>query len=182
VAVLAGLRQTSLIDDLLGPALEQRAEMREEAAALILSRLLEPPAPLGRYQWRLFMPDTDRPDVLSVPGFSPLQSATTWAIGVGVTGVAFQTGDSQYAVDDEITALYPLPDDVSDEMRRARHGRLKVVAAMPVKSALGTTLGVLTASSERRNIYITRQEGQRQHARLADAVARVLIDIVGMSE
>jgi hypothetical protein len=182
VAVLAGLRQSSMIDDLLGPSLGERTEMREEAAALILARLLDPAGPLGRYEWRLFMPDPEDQDTLAVPAFAPMQSATTWPVGVGVTGVAYSTGESQYALGDEISELYPITENVVDGERRTRHARLKVVAAMPVRSALGTTLGVLTASSERRSAYVTQREGQREHARLADAVARVLIDLVGFGE
>lgn len=182
VAVLAGLRQSSLIDDLVGPSIGQRTEMREEAADLILTRLLDPAGKLGRYEWRLFVPNPDQPETLHVPAFAPVQSTTTWPVGVGVTGVAYDTGESQYAVGEEISRLYPIPSDVADAVRLARHARLGVVAAMPVQSALGRTLGVLTASAESRSVFITTREGEREHARLADAVARVLVDLLGFEE
>ena len=182
VAVLAGLRQSSLIEDLVGPAVGQRTEMREEAAQVILASLLDPSGPLGRYEWRLFVPDPDDPGTLHVPAFAPVQSTTTWPVGIGVTGVAYASGQGAYAIGDELDRLYPIPPGVADPVRLARHARLKVVAAMPVQSALGATLGVLTASSQAKSLYITRRQGEREHARLADAVARVLIDLLGFEE
>ncbi|HVW80208.1 MAG TPA: hypothetical protein VHB69_04630 [Mycobacteriales bacterium] len=182
LAVLSGLRQSSLVEQLVGPRSRERTEMQEEATELILGALLTPPGALGRYQWRLFLPDPDDPRRLIVPPHAPVTSNTTWPVGVGVTGVAYATGISQYAVDHEIATLYPVPPDELDDVRRARHEHLRVVAAMPIKSALGTTLGVLTASSEKRSLYITTVDGEREHARLADAVARVLIDIMGLPE
>lgn len=144
--------------------------------------LLKPRGRLGRYEWRLFVPDPDRPGTLHVPAFAPVQSTTTWPIGVGVTGVAYQSGQGELGVGEGLAETYPVSPGLVDPERAARHARLKVVAAMPVQSALSTTLGVLTASSEARSLYITTPAGQRDHARLADAVARVLIDLLGFDE
>jgi hypothetical protein len=182
IGTTGGIPQSSYIDDLFRSRRRERSEMREESAMRILRLLLKPPGELGEYQWRLFVPDPYKPDTLSVPIYAPDHSTTIWPFGVGVTGTAYATGEPVCAVGEEIEQLYPVPDSLIDADRAARHAELKVVASMPLTSARGRTIGVLTASTNDELDHITTPQGAEEHSRIADAVTRVLIDMLGHPE
>jgi hypothetical protein len=182
VGAAAGLRQGEAIEDLIIRAHHSRSVLREESAARLLHLLLTPEGELGRYEWRLFVPDPDDRDNLVVPPFAPVKSNTVWPVGQGVTGVAYETGEPQYAFGQEIETSFPVEPGVLDPDREARHAQLKVVAAMPLTSARGRVIGVLTASSNADLDHIATVEAAREHSRMADAAARVLIDMLDHRE
>ena len=99
----------------MGRGLEDKSEMREEAAARILDQLLcHATGDLSGYAWRLFVQDDADRKLLIVPGFAPTQSTTEWPVGQGVTGTAFATGRGHFALGDEIAELYPVDPESID--------------------------------------------------------------------
>ncbi|MDE0669019.1 MAG: hypothetical protein OXI48_08335 [bacterium] len=66
-----------------------------------------------------------------------------------------------------------------DEDRQRRYADLAEVAAMPVLNAAGATIGVLSVSHTTGRAILATSEGRRAHSTAADALARVLVDLLG---
>ncbi len=103
------------------------------------------------------------------PGPSPV-----FRMGEGVAGTAWATGAFAIAegveASDETFAL-------STE-KQARYSDLAVVAAMPVTNAAGHVLAVLSAGSSDPDSGLRTDAGMEAFVALADAVARVLVDLL----
>ncbi|MBA3372644.1 MAG: hypothetical protein H0T98_03865 [Euzebyaceae bacterium] len=167
-------RQQAQLDDLLEPLLERRELQRTVAGARLIRALLAHSGFSSSYEFRLYLLDAD--EGLLLPSYEPedSHSSTGWAIGQGVTGRAYETGEYDAARGaDLLDPGYGL-----DAEQLGRYAGLQVVAAMPVRSARNEVVAILTGSSTADDGMLTSPEGKDRHAELADVVARVLIDIL----
>lgn len=70
--------------------------------------------------------------------------------------------------------------DLTEEQQlKYRELGLQIVSAMPIRNARKEAIGILAASStEEAADYIASPAGKRVHLELAEAVGRVLIDVL----
>lgn len=141
----------------------------------VIAMLTSPASgPLAGCSFQLYIFDDDEQLLLPVlqpghPGPSP-----RFAVGEGVTGTAWATG--AYAVAEGV--------ETSDETfslsteKQARYSDLAVVAAMPVTNAAGRVLAVLSAAADDPGAELRTEAGMEALVALADAVARVLVDLL----
>jgi hypothetical protein len=98
-----------------------------------------------------------------------------WKRREGVTGLAYDTGDYQIATG---RATHDGTHNL-DEERQRQYANLTEVAAMPVKNALGLTIGVLSVSHTTGRPILATSESRKAHSAAADALARVVVDLLG---
>lgn len=155
---------------------------RVAAARLALARrlasemLLSPPSagPLAGCKFHLFLYDHDADRLL--PALEPenTDGSRGWAIGQGATGLAYQRESYELLTGADVAAE---TSGLTEDLQR-RYADLELVAAMPVKSAGGRTIGVLTASSRDANSQAASDAGYDEHLKLAVLVSRVLVDLL----
>ena len=141
----------------------------------VLAMLTSPRnGPLAGCSFQLYLFDIVEQLLLPVlqpghPGPSP-----RFALGEGVAGTAWATGADAIAeggeTSDETFALAA--------EKQARYSDLAVVAAMPVTNAAGQVLAVLSAASDDPDTELRSEAGMEALVALADAVARVLVDLL----
>ncbi|MDQ3710189.1 MAG: hypothetical protein M3387_12945 [Actinomycetota bacterium] len=167
-------RQQDQLDELLEPPLERRDLQRRVAGARLIPALLASSGFPASYEFRLYLLDADEDRLL--PSYEPegSPSSTGWAVGQGVTGRAWQTGEYDAARGEALVD----PGYGLDAEQLQRYAGLQVVAAMPVRSARNEVMAILTGSSTTDDGRLTSPDGKDRHAELADVLARVLIDIL----
>ena len=130
----------------------------------------------GDCEFRFFMFDDDEEKLFAVlrPD-QPDAGQRGWRRSEGVTGRAYDSGEYQIATGGAThDGTYNL-----DEDRQQRYANLTEVAAMPVQNALGVTIGVLSVSHATDRTILATVESRRAHSAAADALARVVIDLLG---
>jgi hypothetical protein len=173
--VHSSVRQGERVDNLVGRTRERRDEQRMLARNRLLRLLLEHETGLPEnYQWRIFMYDEET-DLL-VASYAPegAASATSWEIGKGAVGHAFETNEHVLvrgpACSDGTYGLTP--------EQQERYQELHVVAAMPLRNPYGDPFAVLAGSSTNDDGQLATPDGHRRHVELATIVQRVLIDLL----
>jgi hypothetical protein len=97
-----------------------------------------------------------------------------WEVGQGATGEAYRRGEYVLATGDSVwNERYGL---TPDQQRRYRD--LTAVAAMPVETASGEVMAVLSASSKEVGTPLARDDGYEEHFLKATLVARILVDLL----
>jgi hypothetical protein len=97
-----------------------------------------------------------------------------WLVGQGATGVAWEQGEYVLVQGPEVSdPTYGLT-----PAQQTKYADLTAVAAMPVLNASGLVIAILSASSRHRDPALANMEGFREHVALAEAVARILIDLL----
>lgn len=126
--------------------------------------------------FRFFMYDDDEEKLFAVlhTGLSE-RSRRGWKRKEGVTGLAYDTGHYQIATG---SATHDGTHNL-DKDRQQQYADLTEVAAMPVKNAQGVTLGVLSLSHTTGRTILATDESRRAHSAAADALARVVVDLLG---
>ena len=153
---------------------EATAAVRLLVADFAIGRLLTRNyGPLGGVEFHLFM--YDEPSGRLVPIFEPREDASRgWAAGQGATGQCYLTGEYVLvrgaAVSD---GTYDLTQQQQEQYRN-----LAIVAAMPVLNARGEVIAVLSGSSEDADSPLGSPDGYAEHVALADAMARILVDLL----
>lgn len=127
-------------------------------------------------EFRFFMFDDDAKKLFAVLHTGrPERGQQGWKRKEGVTGLAYDTGDYQIATGSGThDGTYNL-----DKQRQQEYIDLTEVAAMPVKNAQGVTLGILSASHTTGRTILATEESRKAHSTAADALARVVIDLLG---
>ena len=113
--------------------------------------------------------------VLDLGGAEEAQQQRGWKPGEGATGAAYITGQHQIA---DWNATHDGTFNLDEEDQR-RYAHLTEVSAMPVINAIGTTIGVLTASHSTGQEILTTNEGREALKTAADSMARLVIDLLG---
>ena len=127
-------------------------------------------------EFRFFMFDAEEEKLVAVlrPD-QPEIGHRGWKRREGVTGLAYDTGDYQIATG---SATHDGTHNL-DEDRQRQYANLTEVAAMPVKNALGVTIGVLSVSHATGRTILATNESRKAHSAAADALARVVVDLLG---
>ena len=178
VVIRAGVGDSERIRDLLGTVHRRREAGREAASRFILRELLSPDAAgfPAHYEFRLFLPDEHRQRLLPEYESPGRFRSEGWEIGQGATGAAWSSGSyvrvRGATVSDGTYGLTP--------EQQERYRDLLVVAAAPVLNARAEPIAVLSVSSDIDDGFLFEGDGPELHKELAQAVARVLIDISGI--
>lgn len=178
VVVYASTRQSEAVEELVDATRERASESRLATGRYVLDLVLRPGAGgfANHYEFRLYAPDPDRPVVSLREEFSSTGALTDerWAPSQGAVGAAWSSAslirDRGPRVSD---ATYGL---TAEQQQLYRH--LAVVAAAPVLDAAGRPIAVLSVASNDDDGYLFERDGAAALARLADVVARVLIDLI----
>lgn len=172
----------ALDDDQIDEPAEQIAAHRISAAAYALKGLLHIPVDtLNVCDVRLYLPDDSGQLVpLQHPDEDPdsMASYRPWLIGTGATGAAYEHGGLVFAEGEAIfDTTHGVPPDVADSLREQG---LTAVAAMPIVNALNRPIAVVTATTteSRRRFLVDAEDAERALLPIADATARVLIDLL----
>jgi DNA-binding IclR family transcriptional regulator len=181
LAALSTARQGRQVDELVGEPLTQREKERVVAAARLTRALLSPEQTgfPSHYEFRLFLMDPAVGRLL--PAFESEgidQAPEGWAPNQGATGLAWQANTRVLvkgrAVSDESYGL--------SATQQERYRDLAIVAAMPIRTARGRVIGVLSVSSTEDDGFLELPEAILEHLELAEVAARILVDILGMRE
>jgi hypothetical protein len=164
-----------------GPVLVDRiSRARYTAADLFVRRLrAHPGGALEGASLHLYLPDETGMALVPVfesdRGVGSERAADWWQVGQGLVGRAWRDREVLTARGADVLAdLAGLPPE-----RRERYGRLAVVAAVPLLNAAGRPIAVLAASSADPASPIDNPEGIETLLTHADAIARVLVDLLG---
>jgi hypothetical protein len=176
VAQLTAARQFHRIMDLIRPIEEHSKDVRTKAAAVLLEGLLDTPDPdFEGFEFRVYVYDTDSKMLQAV--WSPKGSqggAHGWKIGEGVVGHAYEYDDWRVAFDDECwDGTYNVPPDRAD-----RYKDLRSVGAVPCRNARRQVVAVLAVSSRVDSTRLRQANIQAKLHMQANAVARVIIDVL----
>lgn len=164
------------IAELVEQPLERQSLQRQVAGEMIIPAVLRYAGFPDVYEFRLYLFDEDAQKL--VPSYEPgHEPSTGWQVGQGITGKAWETGEYEAASGERLSA----PEYGLTPEQRTRYSHLRVVAAMPVRSARNEVLAVLTGSTSEDDDYLLSPEGREQHRVLADVVARVLIDVLQLT-
>lgn len=127
-------------------------------------------------QLRFFMYDKQQERLFAVlrPN-QPEMGQRGWRLREGVTGVAYATGEFQIATG---AATHDGTYNLDEDYQR-RYAHLTEVAAMPVMNAEGVVVGVLSASHDADKSILETEDWRRAHQVAADALARVVVDLLG---
>ena len=161
-----------------GPVVVDRvSRARYTAADLFVRRLrAHPGGALEGASLHLYLPDET--GMALVPVFESDRAGRAgdwWQVGQGLVGRAWRDREVVTARGREVVeALAGLPAE-----RRERYGTLAVVAAVPVLNAAGRPIAVLGASTADPASRLDGPEGVEALLTHADAVARVLVDLLG---
>lgn len=155
-------------DDVVG-------EVRFLLAQDVLSRMLRPTeGPLGHCTLHLYLYDADSDQLVTVSAPGIPEAADSWDIGQGATGTAYELGQfvlvEGRAVSDDTYGLTP--------EQQARYSDLSAVAAMPVATASGDVVGVLTVATDDPHHRLASPEAFDDLVVRAEKVARVLVDLL----
>jgi hypothetical protein len=181
VAALSTTRQSRQVDELVGDPLTRRDQEREVAAARLIRALLAPEETgfPRHYEFRLFLMDKAAGRLLPAFESEGIDDAPEgWAPNQGATGLAWSANTRVLvkgaAVSDETHGL--------SATQQERYERLRVVGAMPVRTARDRVIGVLSVSSHDDDGFLELPEAILAHLELAQVIARILIDILGGHE
>lgn len=153
------------------------ASARLALARRVMSDLLltdKDQGPLAGCGFHLFLYDAEVERLL--PALEPAATLPSqgWNAGQGATGEAFRRGEYVLVTSADVhNGTYGL---TIEQQERYRH--LALVAAMPVKTASGRTIGVLSASTDDCSSAAGSPEGFDEHLELAVFSARVLVDLL----
>jgi hypothetical protein len=173
--------QQSTPGAIAGPVRVDRiSRARYTAADLFVRRLrAHPGGGLEDASLHLYLPDETGMALVPVfeadRGISGERAADWWQVGQGLVGRAWQDREVLTARGADVLAdLAGLPPE-----RRERYGRLAVVAAVPVLNGAGRPIAVLAGSSSDPASRLDGPEGVETLLTNADAIARVLVDLLG---
>lgn len=121
---------------------------------------------------RLYLYDDDLEAL--APIFHEGENATTWPLGKGATGVAYQSQQYVAAVG---TAVWDATFGLTAEQRE-KYQHLKAVASSPIFSAAGRTIAVITASTTDEGSRLVSPEGERDLTVVALLISRVMIELL----
>jgi hypothetical protein len=157
-------------------AAESANGARYLAAVAALHGLLYPPRdPLADCQFVVYLYDADEDELLAAFFDETLPEPPSWEVGRGATGIAYDEGTYMLAVGAEARdPAYGL-----SEAELERHASAAVVAAMPVFNGSGDVIAVLSGTSQDPQSTLATPDGFNLHLSLAEAVARILIDLLG---
>jgi hypothetical protein len=165
--------------DVAGAAVvvDRVSRARYTAADLFVRRVRNHPGgPLEGCSLHLYLPDET--GMMLVPVFEPdrVRGGTGWwQVGQGIVGRAWRDREALTARDAEVMeGLQDLP-----PARREQYAALAVVVAVPVLNAVGRPIAVLTASSSDPASQVDRPEGIEAMVTHADALARIIVDLLG---
>lgn len=163
-----------------GPAVvvDRVSRARYTAADLFIRRMrAHPGGALEGASLHLYLPDET--GLMLVPAFEADRTGRGgtdwWQVGQGLVGRAWRDGEGLTARGEEIMhGLADLP-----IARRQRYAGLAVVAAVPVLNAVGRAIAVLSGSATEPASRLDAPEGIEALVTHADAIARVLVDLLG---
>jgi hypothetical protein len=163
-----------------GPAVvvDRVSRARYTAADLFIRRMrAHPGGALEDASVHLYLPDET--GLMLVPAFEADRTGRGgtdwWQVGQGLVGRAWRDGEGLTARGDEILhGLADLP-----AARRQRYAGLSVVAAVPVLNAASRAIAVLSASATDPASRLDAPEGVEALVTHADAIARLLVDLLG---
>jgi hypothetical protein len=150
---------------------------RYTAADLFVRRLrAHPGGALEDASLHLYLPDETGMALVPVFESDRADRATDWwQVGQGLVGRAWRDREVLTARGrDVLEDLAGLPPE-----RRERYGALAVVAAVPVLNGAGRPIAVLAGSSADPASRLDGREGIETLLTHADAIARVLVDLLG---
>jgi hypothetical protein len=162
----------------VGPVVVDRvSRARYTAADLFVRRLrAHPGGALEGASLHLYLPDET--GTALVPVFESDRAgraADWWQVGQGLVGRAWQDREVVTARGPEVLdGLESLPAE-----RRQRYSALAVVAAAPVLNGAGRPIAVLAGSTADPASRLDGPEGVQALLTYADALARVLVDLLG---
>lgn len=150
---------------------------RYTAADLFIRRLRSHPGgPLEGSTLHLYL--LDETGMMLVPAFEADRSgggSGWWQVGQGIVGRAWRDREALVARGAEILqGLEHLP-----PARREQYAGLAVLAAVPVLNAAGRPIAVLSASAPDPATALDRPEGVEALVTHADAIARIIVDLLG---
>ncbi len=171
---------TSIAADAQRPDFELGPNEEDDATRLILAELLlrrlliETSDPVADCRFQLYLHDPDLSLLQPVldpghpgasPGFPPHQGTVgeAWATGEYVIATGPSASDETFNLSPE---------------QRERYSDVTVAAAVPVTNAGGRIIGVVSGFSRDEDSALARHEGFVRHVFLAEAAARVLIDLL----
>lgn len=167
--------QSEQVDELVGEPLRRQTAARQAAAQRLLSALLEPGAAglPEQYEIRVYLPDEQ--GVLQPEYAAPTSGeAESWEEGRGATGMAWETNGLIVARGDSVAdGTYGL-----SEAQQRRYADLAVVASLPIQTARGQRMGVLSVSSHHDDGRLEDPQALEDLNALSEVVARVLIDVL----
>ncbi len=163
-----------------GPAVvvDRVSRARYTAADLFIRRMrAHPGGALEDTSLHLYLPDET--GLMLVPAFEADRTGhggtDWWQVGQGLVGRAWRDTEGLTARGEEILqGLTDLP-----PARQQRYVDLAVVAAVPVLNAVGRAIAVLSASATDPASRLDRPEGIEALVTHADAIARLLVDLLG---
>jgi hypothetical protein len=151
---------------------------RYTAADLFIRRMrAHPGGALDGSSIHLYLPDET--GLMLVPAFEADRAGRVgtdwWQVGQGIVGRAWRDGEALSARGEEIMhGLVDLP-----AARRQRYAGLAAVVAVPVMNALRRPIAVLSASATDPATRLDSPEGIEALVTHADAIARVIVDLLG---
>lgn len=159
--------------DSIGPDEENDATRWALAEILIQQLLLRPAEPLQDCHFQLYLFDADARVLSPILDESHSGPRQHFVPGQGATGEAWETGN--YVVADGPAVCDETFNLTTEQQELYRN--LAVVAAMPVINAGGQVLAILSADSPDPASKLAAQEGFERHVFLAEAVARIFVDL-----
>lgn len=158
----------------IGPDEEDDATRWVLASRLFEDLLLRPSGPLVGCTLQLYLYDEERDLLLPILTPGHPGPSLGFVPGQGATGMAWARGECVIAqgpaVADNTFHLSP--------EQKERYQDLAAVAAMPVKNGAGRVIAVLAAASTAPDRALLTDEGFEYHVFLAEAVARILVDLL----
>jgi hypothetical protein len=151
---------------------------RYTAADLFIRRMrAHPGGALDGSVLHLYLPDET--GLMLVPAFEADRAGRAgtdwWQVGQGIVGRAWRDGEALTGRGTEILeGLADLP-----PARRQRYAGLAVIAVVPVLNAVGRPIAVLSASTADHASVIDAPEGIEALVTHADAIARLIVDLLG---
>lgn len=178
VAIVASTdRQARQVDELMGETERRRRRERKKAGDVAIGLLLQGSVFIGHdLNLAVYLPLPSGDLAVEYSSQVPPEH-TTWTPPHGATGFAFSAGRrviarGRAARDD----TYLLSDE---EKRRAAN--LAVVAAEPITNQSARTFGVLTIYGVCDDGFLATPDGVAEHQALAEAIARLLIDVCNVA-
>jgi hypothetical protein len=178
VVVYASARQSEGVDELIDAERRRRSEARLAAGRYVLEQILRPGAEgfPEHYEFRLFAPDPQADVFVLREEYASTGELTDerWEPGQGVTGAAWSSASLVRARGAPVSdGTYRLTRE-----QQERYRQLAVVAAAPLLDARKRPIAVLSTASREDDGFIFEGDGAARLAALADAAARILIDLV----
>jgi hypothetical protein len=180
LAVLGTAQQGKHVEHLLEALRKRRSKQRETAVGEIIPLLLKHHEFPPHYQFRLYILDPDRGELVSNYSPNGTESATAFKIGQGAVGLAWKERTpvtlSPPEIHDESTGITP------EQQEHFRQSGLQIIVAMPVMNIMGDMLGILSGFSRNDDRQLTSASGHRKQQKLAQVIARVLVDLMADAE